>query len=311
MQQYRHIRFVSAFCALLLLANHCAAYDLFARSNLVAWCIVPFDSARRGPEQRAAMLDKLGIKHFAYDYRAEHIPTFDAEMEALKRHGITLTAWWFPGAINEEARAILGVLKRHNLKTQLWITGGGAPTKSAEEQRDRVVSEARRVRPIAEEAAKLGCTIGLYNHGGWFGEPENQVELIQHLNQQGITNVGIVYNQHHGHDHVDRFESLMTVMKPHLLVLNLNGMAKNGDRVGKKILPLGQGELDVAMLRIVRASGWQGPLGILNHTDEDAQARLQDNLEGLEWVMSQMDGRRSTARPVPRSWREPVPGPKR
>jgi len=50
------------------------ARRLFARENLVAWCIVPFDSKRRGPEDRAAMLERLGFKHFAYDWRAEHIP---------------------------------------------------------------------------------------------------------------------------------------------------------------------------------------------------------------------------------------------
>ena len=49
-------------------------YDLFGRSNLVAWCIVPFDARKRGPKERAAMLEKLGFKSFAYDYRAEHIP---------------------------------------------------------------------------------------------------------------------------------------------------------------------------------------------------------------------------------------------
>src|SRR4051795_11843134 len=75
---------------------------LFARDNLIAWCIVPFDSKKRGPEERAAMLERLGFKLFAYDYRAEHIPTFDAEMEALKRHGITLLAWWFPTTMNDE-----------------------------------------------------------------------------------------------------------------------------------------------------------------------------------------------------------------
>ena len=67
---------------------------LFARENLVAWCIVPFDAKKRGPEERAAMLERLGFKHFAYDWRAEHIPTFDAEIEALKRHGIALDAFW-------------------------------------------------------------------------------------------------------------------------------------------------------------------------------------------------------------------------
>src|SRR5687768_9449389 len=39
----------------------------FSRENLVAWCIVPFDSTKRGPEERAAMLDRLGFRRFAYD----------------------------------------------------------------------------------------------------------------------------------------------------------------------------------------------------------------------------------------------------
>ncbi len=68
--------------------------DLFARENLVAWCIVPFDSAKRGPEARAQMLDELGIRQLAYDWRGEHIPQFDEEVETLQKHGIKLTAWW-------------------------------------------------------------------------------------------------------------------------------------------------------------------------------------------------------------------------
>ena len=31
------------------------AADLFEKPNLAAWCIVPFDSQKRTPEQRAAM----------------------------------------------------------------------------------------------------------------------------------------------------------------------------------------------------------------------------------------------------------------
>ena len=254
---------------------------LFDRTNLVAWCIVPFDAKKRGPEERAAMLEKLGFKLFAYDYRAEHIPTFDAEMEALKRHHVRLLAWWFPGALNDEARLILGVLQRHNIRdAQLWITGGGEPTKSAEEQRAWVEAEAARIKPIAEEASQIGCSVALYNHGAWFGEPENQLEIIAKLRAQGATNVGIVYNLHHGHDHLDRFAELLQRMKPHLFALNLNGMVRDGEKVGKKILPLGQGDLDLPLLRIIRDSGWRGPMGILNHTDEDAEARLLDNLDG-------------------------------
>jgi len=68
--------------------------SIFVKQNLVAWCIVPFDAKKRGPEKRAQMLKGLGISHFAYDYRAKHIPTFDEEMQMLKKYGIELTAFW-------------------------------------------------------------------------------------------------------------------------------------------------------------------------------------------------------------------------
>ena len=292
--------------ALAVRAAPAPDYQLFARTNLMAWCIVPFDAKKRGPEERAAMMEKLGFKHFAYDYRAEHIPQFDAEIAACRKHGVSLDAWWFPGALNDEAQLILDVLRRNNVKAQLWITGGGNPTKNPEEQRARVEAEAKRIRPIADAAAPLGCTVGLYNHGAWFGEPENQIQIIQRLRQDGVTNVGIIYNQHHGHDHLDRFPALLQQMKPYLLVLNLNGMTRNGDKVGRKILPLGQGELDLELLGIIRTSGWQGPVGILNHTDEDAEGRLLDNLDGLDWLLAQQPGHPVGNKPTPRTWREPA-----
>src|SRR2546422_9894464 len=130
--------------------------SLFARTNLVAWCIVPFDARKRGPEERAVMLERLGFSLFAYDYRAEHIPTFDAEMEALKRHHITLFAWWFPTTMNDESRLILDVLKRHALQPQLWVTGGGETTRNAQAQSERIKAEAERIERIAEAAEKIG-----------------------------------------------------------------------------------------------------------------------------------------------------------
>lgn len=290
----------------VLPASQAADYQLFARTNLMAWCIVPFDAKKRGPEERAAMMERLGLQHFAYDYRAEHIPQFDAEIAACRKHGVSLDAWWFPTVLNDEGRMILDVLKRNRVKAQLWVMGGGASTKSPDEQRARVEAEAKRIRTIAEAAATIGCTVGLYNHGAWFGEPENQIQIIELLKTQGVTNVGIVYNQHHGHDHLDRFPALLAKMKPHLLVLNLNGMTRGGDKLGKKILPLGQGDLDLGLIKVIRDSGWRGPVGILNHTDEDAEARLRDNLEGLDWLVPQLDAKPSGAKPQPRSWREPA-----
>jgi hypothetical protein len=276
---------------------------LFAPSNRVAWCIVPFDSRKRGPEERAAMLERLGFHQFAYDYRAEHIPTFDAEMDALARHKIKLLAWWFPTTLNDEARLILGVLKRHHLQTQLWVMGGGEPTWNADEQKARVESEAARIKPIAEAAGKQRCSVGLYNHGGWFGEPENQIAIIQQLRAAGITNVGIVYNLHHGHQHLDRFPQLLQKVKPYLLALNLNGMFKDGETTGREIVPIGQGALDLELLRMIATSGWHGPIGILNHTGEDAEVRLKENVEGLDWLVKQLEGKPAGPKPKPLTWR--------
>lgn len=273
--------------------------ELFAKSNLVAWCIVPFDAKNRGPEARAQMLNQLGLRRLAYDYRAEHIPLFEEEIATLARHKIELTAWWFPTALNDEARQILGLLRAHKVHPQLWVMGGGGPVKDQAEQATRVEQEAARLRPIAQAAAEAGCKVGLYNHGSWFGEPENQIAIIEKLQ---MPNVGIVYNLHHGHDHLDRFPALLQKMKPHLIALNINGMTKNGDKLGKKILPLGQGERDLELLRTIAASGWQGPIGILNHTDEDAEARLRDNLEGLDWLTAQLAGKQPGPKPRPVSW---------
>src|SRR5205814_6690706 len=158
-----------------------------------------------------------------------------------------------------------------------------ADRASGREQERRVEVAAARLRPLAQEAAQIGCSLALYNHGGWFGEPENQVAIIERLRQLGTTNVGIVYNLHHGHDHLDRLPALLAMTKPYLKAVNLNGMDRGGDRVGRKILPLGQGALDLEVLRIIRDSGYRGPIGILGHTLDDAEERLRDNLDGLDW----------------------------
>jgi sugar phosphate isomerase/epimerase len=273
------------------------AADIYAQDNLVAWCIVPFDAKKRGPAARVEMLQKLGITKYAYDWRAEHLPTFDEEVGLLKKAQIELTAVWFPANLGPDAQKLLAVIKKHEVKTQLWITMGepGGADKAA-----KVATAAKALKPIAEEAAKLGCTVALYNHGGWFGEPANQVAVIEELK---LKNVGIVYNQHHGHDHFDTFPELLKLMKPHLLALNLNGSIKGGDKAGKKIAPLGAGELDVQLLKAIRVSGYTGPVGVLGHTNDDAAERLADNLDGLKWLLPQLDGKDAGPRPKYRTWK--------
>jgi sugar phosphate isomerase/epimerase len=249
----------------------------FIARNLTAWCIVPFDAKNRTPEERAQMLSKLNIRQFAYDWRDEHLPLLDRELDALRKNGIRLTAFWFPSSLEPQndpnVRRILEFLKRRNVKTQLWLSLNIPEQDTTHAQ--RIESAAKAVQWIADEANRIGCKVALYNHGGWYGEPDNQIQIIR---ASGRKNVGIVYNFHHGHHHIDRFPELFTRMKPYLLALNINGMRPEGP----KILNVGDGIREEAMLRVVRDSGWSGPVGILGHRAElDAEEALRGNLKGL------------------------------
>lgn len=259
-----------------------ASDSLFRQDNLVAWCIVPFDSQKRSPKQRAEMLRELSISKFAYDYRAEHVSSFEEEILCLKEKNIELSAWWFPGELNEEAKSILALLKKYQQKPQLWVMGGGNPRMTPDEANAFVESEVKRLRPIADAGAEAGCKLALYNHGGWFGIPENLVRLVKAIDRP---NVGIVYNMHHAHDELSRLPEVLDLLKPYLLCLNINGMQTDGEKIGKKILIIGQGDQDPNMIRAILASGYSGPIGILNHTDEDARIRLQANMNGLRQVL--------------------------
>mgnify|MGYP005844074723 CR=1 FL=1 len=263
--------------------------DIFALPNLVAWCIVPFDAAGRGPEERAAMLVRLGLRRLAYDWRDKDVPTFDDELAALKRHGIELTAFWLPLPLepeqDETIALVLELIRRHRVRPQLWVIPNGPANKhieGLESDSRKVEAAAAPVGYLAAQGAKVGAQVGLYNHGGWFGEPENQSAIIRRL---GFDNVGVVYNFHHGHEHIARFAELFARMQPHLIALNINGMRAGGP----KILPVGAGDRELEMLRIVKRSGWRGPVGILDHRPElDAEESLRQNIEGLERLRKEL-----------------------
>lgn len=252
--------------------------SVFAKDNLVAWCIVPFDANKRSPEARAEMLDRLGIKSVAYDWRQEHVPTFEREILAYKRHGLDYFAFW---SWHPEMAPLI---EKHGIRPQIWST---VPSPKAETQEGKVEAAGKALLPLVEQAGKLGCQFGLYNHGGWGGEPENLVAVCQWLRENGgADHVGIVYNFHHGHEHIADFAECLDAMKPYLLCLNLNGM---NDGAKPKIVRLGKGQHEKAMMGTILKSGYKGPIGILGHTSgEDVEVVLRENLEGMKRLVEEL-----------------------
>ncbi|MCB0748864.1 MAG: AP endonuclease [Ignavibacteriae bacterium] len=256
---------------------------IFNQNNLYAWCIVPFDKLNRTPSERIKMLKELGFNSYGYDWRNEHIPTMEEEFLLAKENNISIKCvWmWIDGNydninnLSDWNEELLHKIKNVDLRTSIWL--GFHPNFFNNLSEDDAVNKGTAmIEFLNRKADSIGCEIALYNHGDWFGEPENQIKIIEKLK---TNKVGMVYNLHHGHEQIDRFPQLLKIMMPYLIAVNINGM--NPD--GPKILPIGSGSKDKEMLNELINSGYKGPVGILGHIeDEDVKIVLQRNLDGLK-----------------------------
>ena len=269
------------------------AARVLGKENQVAWCIVPFDAKKRGPAERAAMLKSLGITKCAYDWRAEHIPTFEQEILEYRKHGIHFFAFW------NAHKDAFDLFRKYRLQPQIWMIND-SPNKPT--QQENVEAAAQRLVPLARRTQKLFCKLGLYNHGGWGGEPANLVAVCQRLHELGYKHVGIVYNFHHGHEHIQNWKEHFKLMQPYLICLNLNGMNTGAK---PKILGIGKGQHELPMIKEVLQAGYTGRIGILDHRNElDARESLLENQAGLEWVRKEIEspgsgGAKPTTAPKP------------
>ncbi|MDZ7607581.1 MAG: xylose isomerase [Cyclobacteriaceae bacterium] len=259
--------------------------ELFFKNNLVAWCVVPFDSMERTPVQRAQMLKELGFTKFAYDWRANHLPDFPVEIGELKKQGIQLSAVWIwinsDSLLDQNNARIFDIVKENNVRTDFWVGFNNAVFEGLDNN-GKFEKAVSMVKILENRASEQGCTISLYNHGDWFGEPATQIKIIE---QTGSDKIGMVYNFHHAHEQIADFPVLLPKMLPYLKTVNLNGMRAEGP----KILPIGQGDAELEMLKILKESGYDGQIGILGHVENvDVRLILQGNLDGLKSLLGKL-----------------------
>lgn len=280
-------------CVLLTVfsaAQHVAKkQDLFAQENLVAWCIVPFDSQQRTPIQRIEMLKRLNFSQYAYDWRHQHLASFAEEIKLAKENKIHIAAVWMwidktadsPGKLSEDNETLLSILKEADLKTQLWV-GFNNNFYDYDNDALKVSKGVEMLKFLRQHTRSLATSISMYNHGDWFGEPENQIKILKELNDPGV---GLVYNFHHAHKQIESFPTLVKKMSPWLWTVNINGMK----REGPQILTIGSGDQERDMLKTLRNSGFQGSIGILGHIEsEDVEQVLQRNLNGLRKIEKEL-----------------------
>lgn len=281
------MRIISLLLLTVLLSCSSNESNLFKMDNLYAWCIVPFDNQNRSPQDRIELLKELGFKKYAYDWRQENIPEMCEEWNLAKATKLEVSAVWIwiddkwdkVGALNNSNEQLLQNLKECNLSTQIWI-GFHANFFDGLSDTTAIEKGAKMIDYLANRADSIDCKIGLYNHGDWFGEPENQIKILKKLPQHDL---GLIYNFHHAHHHIERFGELTLKMIPYLWAVNLNGMQKEGP----KILPIGKGDSEEQMMQILIQNGYDGSFGVLGHVeDADVKLILQENLAGLKKILN-------------------------
>ncbi|WP_345006801.1 sugar phosphate isomerase/epimerase family protein [Snuella lapsa] len=255
---------------------------VFRKDNLIPWSIVGFDVKERTPDERIAMLERLGYDQYAYGNRPKHIPTMAYEWKLAKSHNITIRAVWLyvnlnkdrPNALKPESEAVFENLVKVGLKTQIWV--GFEPTYFESLTKEVSLKQVvDMISYLSARASKIGCKIALYNHGGWFGNPVNQLKIIRALPDEDI---GVVFNFHHAHDQLDAYSENIKMLLPYLWCVNLNGMKKEGP----KIITIGAGNREKEMIKQLLDLNYSGPFGILGHVKgSDPEIILEQNQEGL------------------------------
>lgn len=251
--------------------------------NLYPWCIVAFDSLERSPAERIKMLKDFGFTKYAYDWRNEDLDSMKSELTLAKENNIEIISIWLwlnakrdslenLSASNEK---VFDIIKSLNLETTLWVSFSNNFFENLTQEQS-INLATKMIKSIYTKAHEINCEIALYNHKGWFGNPNNQVAIIESLPECDLS---LVYNFHHAHDYLDEFPQIVKKIKPYLSSVNLNGMKTDGS----KILPIGEGNHEKEMIQTLINEEYTGTWGILGHVeDKDVENVLKQNIAGLE-----------------------------
>jgi len=270
---------------ILIIASYsCSKVDKpITIDNISPWCVVSFDSLERKPLDRITMLKSMGFSKYGYNWREKHLPEMRDEFALAEKNDMQIVSvfLWLNakrdsiGKLSPLNEKLLQNLKEIKNKPDLWLSFSHNYFENLS-QEESLALAIEYIKFVKNKADQVGCKIALYNHHGWFGNTDNQIEIIKKLPEDSLK---MVYNFHHAHDYLDNYTEVLKKIKPYLTYVNLNGMRKNGP----KILTLGEGDYEFEMIQTLINEGYNGPWGVLGHIEtEDVQKVLERNMKGLE-----------------------------
>ena len=278
---------ISLFILIFLCSCTNVSEEMIKVDEVSPWCIIDFDSLDRTPSQRISMLQEMGFTSYGYNRGKGELDQMVEEFNLAKEHNIEIVSifLWLNakrdsiGKLSPSNQELLRNLEELEQKPTIWLSFSNNFFENLN-QEESVELSIEMIEFIKLKADELDCKLALYNHHGWFGNPLNQVRIIEELNDDSIT---MVYNFHHAHEYVDEFSEIVKKIKPYLSYVNLNGVKKQGPQ----ILAIGEGDHEFEMIKCLIDEGFNGPWGILGHIKtEDVQIVLERNIVGLNQLNS-------------------------
>lgn len=281
------IQIIALLFSLVLLSCGNDAEKLIDPNDVTPWCIIGFDSEERTPQQRIDLLKELGLNKYGFNRGKADFSKMIEEFKLAAENQIEITSvfLWLNakrdsvGKLSPANEELLSNLTKIDQKPDIWLSFSNNYFENID-QAESIKVSTDFVSYVKTRADQLGCKLALYNHTGWFGDPNNQVEVLKNLNDESVS---LVYNFHHAHEHIDQFAEIAKKITPYLSYVNLNGVKKGGP----KILTIGEGDHELDMIKLLKDQGYNGPWGILGHIkEEDVEVVLRRNLKGLEILNS-------------------------
>lgn len=281
----KHLLQINLTLLLILLFSSCNKDQkaLIKINEVSPWCIIGFDSMDRSPELRISLLQELGLNRYGFNKGKGDLTTMIQEFNLASENDIEIASvfLWLNaqrdsiGKLSTANQELLNNIKKVDQKPAIWVSFSDNFFKEIDQDSSLHLS-TEMIKYVKSIADDLGCKLSLYNHHGWFGNPHNQVKILEQLSDDSVS---IVYNFHHAQEYVDEFPAIVQKIKPYLSFVNLNGV----NREGPQIVTLGKGDHEYEMIKELTEAGFSGPWGILGHIKtEDVRDVLIRNLKGLE-----------------------------
>ena len=258
------------------------------------------DATHKMPTEQVALAKEIGFADVSPPY---HNPAELQEwLAALDQGGLKMFALYMPLNLDDTAASLASLKEAaaalRGRDTLLWLYVTDKERKPSSTDDDEAAVKA--LREIAGFAKDAGMRVALYPHTGFYVQRvEDAVRLAE---KARCTNLGVTFNLCHWLkvDGKDLAASL-TIARPHLFWVTVNGADAGGASWKELIQPLDRGTYDVTkLLRFLGKTKYTGPIGLQHYgIGGDASENLKHSMSRWKKLSSELlDGSVLPAQPL-------------